>query len=96
MVLNVPAGAPKSGRFWKKPEKGRSSLQKMSGVLSHLRQSLEQRRANKEIIKSAKHYENGLIEEKKKKAEEEKNRREERNKRKIANELKSSSYQMVT
>mmetsp|Transcript_8849 Transcript_8849/g.7907 ORF Transcript_8849/g.7907 Transcript_8849/m.7907 type:complete len:136 (+) Transcript_8849:66-473(+) len=91
----IPEGLPKSGRPWKTKQLSRSSAQNRCGILSHLRKTYDQRKNEKLQLVSMKSLETNMINEKKQKILDEKNRREERKKVKMANEYKSSLYQVI-
>ena len=92
---STPAGLPKSGRDWKKPQKSRSSSQKRCGVLKHLCKSFEEKRVIREKRDDIKALEKHIADENTSKRLELKRLREERQQRRLANEFKSTSYQAV-
>lgn len=92
----IPEGKPKSGRSWKVKQSERFSAQGRKGVLSHLSKSYEVKKAIREEKDNVKTLESRLKEEKRMKKQEEKERREERKKQRMANEFKSSQYQVVS
>lgn len=94
-VAAIPAGRPKSGRFWKTKETKRFSSMKREGVLKFMSTSLEVKMAQKRKEQVAKALEAQMKEETKRKILEKKARAEENQKRRMANEFKNSSYQTL-
>ncbi|RYH15263.1 hypothetical protein EON65_32025 [archaeon] len=89
-------GLPKSGRFWKKKQVYRSSAQMRKGVLSHLSTTYEEKKAEKERLKGMKALEREMIDAKKQRKQDEKTKREEQQKRRMANEFKTTTFQVVS
>ena len=92
----IPVGRAKSGRLWKAKQTERSSAQKRRGVLAHMAKTFEEKQKIREDKKAVQELENEMIEVKKQQKIDERLRREDKEKRKIANELKSSAYQNVS
>eukprot|EP01031_Cornospumella_fuschlensis_P025520 gene25520-30810_t len=88
-------GLPKSGRFWKKKQVYRSSAQMRKGVLSHLSTTYEEKKAEKERVKNMKALEREMIEAKKQRKIDERVKREEQQKRRMANEFKTTTFQVI-
>lgn len=94
-AIEIPDGLSKSGRVWKQKQVYRTSAQQRKGILSNLSPTFDQKQVQREKLKSLKNLENEMKEDKKRKKEEAKQRREEQQKRRLANELKTASYQQV-
>jgi len=92
---NIPEGKSKSGRPWKVKQSERFSAQGRKGVLSHLCKTEEEKRAKRDCLESMKVLENRMKEETKQKKTEQRELREARKKQRMANEFKSSQYQVV-
>ena len=91
----IPVGRAKSGRLWKAPQTERSSALKKKGVLSHMAKTFEEKQRMREEKKAVQELENEMKEVKRQTKIAEREAREDKEKRKIANELKSSSFQNV-
>lgn len=92
---SAPEGKPKSGRIWKTKQSSRASAKGRKGVLSHLSKTYEEREAIKAQKQYVKDLEKQMKEEKAAKIADEKQQKVEREQRRIANEYKSSVYQVV-
>ena len=94
-ISTIPDGIPKSGRFWKAKQKSRSSSQVRKGVLSHLSLTFEERQLKQAKINETKLLENKIKEESRSQRAEKKARVQEIKKIRQANEMKSSTYQVI-
>ena len=94
-ISKIPDGIPKSGRFWKTKQKSRSSSQVRKGVLSHLSLTFEERQLKQAKIIETKLLENKIKEESRSQRAEKKARVQEIKKIRQANEMKSSTYQVI-
>ncbi len=93
--LEVPRGKPVSGRPWKKVQKSRNSMQtyKATKVLST---TWDQNLAMKGKKREMKELEREIADRKKQERLDKKLAREEKEKRRLANELKSASVQVIS
>lgn len=88
-------GRAKSNRPWKTKQTDRFSAIQRKGVLSHLSTSFEAKQELRAQRDNTKALENQLKEAKKQRIAAAKALREEKEKRRVANEYKSSSYQLL-
>lgn len=91
----IPMGKNKSGREWKTLQTKRSSSKTRVGVMEHLSTTYEEKQKLREKKDRVKIIEQQMKDDKAEKLDLEKKRREERQQRKIANEQKSTSFQMI-
>lgn len=94
--VEVPEGLPKSGRFWKKKQVYRSSTQTRQGVLSHLAKTKVEKDVERQKLKALKELEREMRDATKNKKIEARVKREEQEKRRMANEYKTATYQTVS
>jgi len=93
--VEIPAGMPKSGRFWKPKQTKRFSAMKREGVLKFMSTSLAVKQANKRKEITARAVEAQMKDETKRKILEKKARTMDNQKRRMANEFKNASYQSI-
>jgi rRNA-processing protein CGR1 len=91
----IPAGMPKSGRFWKTKQTQRFSSMKREGVLKFMSKPLEAKQAQKRRDAVAKALEAQMRDESKRVAMEKRARILENQQRRMANEFKNASYQTI-
>ena len=85
-------GKPKSGRIWKVETRGKSSVQTLSSLN---RDCYEVRRRKKQKLDDVKALERSLKTERLEEVARQKELRDQRQQKRMENELKSSSYQVL-
>lgn len=94
-VGDIPDGMPKSGRCWKTKQRTRTSSQVRKGVLSHLSSTFEERQLKASRNAETKALEQDIKGRAKALRIEKKEKRLEKSKRRQANEMKNSSFQII-
>lgn len=92
---SIPKGIIKSGRTWKSEQTTRTSTQKRHGVSGHLATSYEDKKKQRQLKDEVKQLEKEMIDDIKAKKAAEKLRREEQEKRRMANEFKTATFQEI-
>ncbi|CAK4080426.1 unnamed protein product [Aphanomyces euteiches] len=90
----APRGKPVSGRFWKKPQKAKNSMMTFKATKT-LSTTWEEKMAAKAKKKEMKELEQEIANRKKQEKIDKRLAREEKEKRRMANELKSASVQVI-
>ena len=94
-VMAIPDGMPKSGRCWKAKQRTRTSSQIRKGVLSHLSSTFEERQLKSARNTETKALEQDIKDRAKALRVEKKEKRLEKAKRRQANEMKNSAFQII-
>jgi len=94
-VATIPEGMPKSGRSWKSKQRTRSSSQIRKGVLRHMASTFEERQLKASHAAETRALEKDIKDKTKALRIERKEKQQEMAKRRQANELKNSSYQVI-